>query len=304
MSVASVIDPMRAANRVSGQMMFERKMLSLDGEPIQLTCALPLAVEGRLDERVGGDLLVIIGGFNQHSHVNSANLARIKKVVSAFKMVAGVEAGTWILGRAGLLDGKKATTHWEDFEIFAEAFPDVEVQRDRFVIDGNVMTCGGASPALDMMLDLIRRRHGTPLALSAASVFIYDEVHVHSDAQPLVSLGTLVGVDRRLENAIRLMEARIENPLPIGAIAQRCNVSVKTLENVFNRLLGQPPARYYLALRLQAADRMVVESGISILEIAVRTGFGSLAAFSRAYSKQFGMSPKQARSQRQIRSIA
>ena len=193
MSVAAVIDPLRAANRVSGHSMFEREILSLDGEPVVLTCALPLAVEGRLDDRTGGDLLVIIGGFNQRSHVNSASLARIKTAISNFKVVAGVEAGTWILGRAGMLNGKKATTHWEDFEIFAEAFPDVDVQTDRFVVDGNIMTCGGASPALDMMLNLIRQRHGTPLALSAASVFIYDEVHVHSDAQPLVSLGKLVG---------------------------------------------------------------------------------------------------------------
>ncbi len=303
MCVASVLDPLRAANRVSGQMLFDRSLYSLDGEPVPLTCAVPLHVEGRFEGHLRGDLLIVVAGFNQQLHVNSASLARIKSAASGFKAVAGVEAGTWILARAGLLNGHLATTHWEDFEAFTATFPDVEVKTDRFVIDGNTMTCGGASPALDMMLQLIRLRHGTPLALNAASVFVYDEAHAQTDAQPLVSLGRLVGTDRRLETAIRMMEERIEQPLPIAALAQRVHVSTRTLENIFRQSLGQPPGKYYLGLRLQSAFRMVSDSDNSIHEIAIRTGFGSLSAFSRAYSKRFGISPKRSRVKSQVKNL-
>ena len=303
MCVASVLEPLRAANFVSGQDWFEWTVTSLDGLPVPLTCAVPLPVDRAFDAKLYGDLLVVIGGFNQSDHVDSAQLAKIKKVASRFKAVAGIEAGSWILGRAGMLNGHSATTHWEDFEAFTAAFPEIEVKTDRYVVDGNMMTCGGASPAFDMLLNLVRRRLGNPLALNVASVFIYDEARAQTDAQPLVSLGRLIGNETRVANAVRLMEERIEQPLPVAAIAKRIGVSPRTLENVFARSLGQPPGKFYLDLRLQAAFRMLRNSDNSIHEIAVRTGFGSLSAFSRAYSKRFGMSPKRSRVQSQIRNL-
>ena len=109
--------------------------------------------------RSHGDLLIIIGGFNQEKHVDTATLAIIRKAASRFKMIAGIEAGSWVVARTGLLNGKNATTHWEDFEAFADAFPEIELRLDRFVTDGKCMTCGGASPAFDMLLDFVRRRN-------------------------------------------------------------------------------------------------------------------------------------------------
>ena len=216
-------------------------------------------------------------------------------MVSGFGAVAGVEAGSWVLARTGLLNGHSSTTHWEDFEEFAEAFPEVDVKMDRYVMDGKYMTCGGASPAFDMMLHIIRLLHGSSLALEVASVFIYDQARDHTDAQPLISLGRLTGNETRLTNAIRLMEDRIEQPLPVEAIAKRVGVSSKTLETIFSRTLEISPGRFYLNLRLKAAFRMITNSDASIREISVRSGFGSLSAFSRAYSKYFGASPIQSR---------
>ena len=129
--------------------------------------------------------------------------------------VGGVEAGTWLLGRAGLLEGRAATTHWEDMEDFAAAFPDADVRPDRYVIDGPVFTTGGASPTFDLMLHLVRSRLGMAVALDVASVFIYDQARAATDAQPLVSLGRLEGYEPRLAQAIRLMEAHVDRPLTV-----------------------------------------------------------------------------------------
>ena len=138
---------------------------------------------------------------------------RSEKSASSFATIAGVEAGTWVLARAGLLNGYQATTHWEDFEAFASRFPDVELKQDRFVTDRNRLTCGGASPAFDMTLAYIRQCHGNTIAAEIASVFIYEQARSQYDAQPVFSLGRLDIRDRRLEQAVRLMESSVEKPV-------------------------------------------------------------------------------------------
>ena len=203
----------------------------------------------------------------------------------------GVEAGTWLVGRAGLLEGRAATTHWEDLEDFTAAFPGADVRPDRYVIDGPVFTTGGASPTFDLMLHLIRTRLGMAAALDVASVFIYDQSRAATDAQPLVSLGRLDGYDPRLAQAIRLMEAHVDRPLTIAAIARRAGVTPRTLESTFRKSIGETPGAYYLRLRLNAARRLVVDTRVAMADIAARTGFSSGAAFSRAFSRTFGKAP-------------
>ncbi len=288
MCVASVIEPFRAANRVSGKTLYDWKLVSLSGNPVDLTSSLPLSVMGQLDAAARGDLLVVIGGFNQDKHVSRSDVSLIRKAASGFQTIAGIEAGSWVVARAGLLDGHSATTHWEDYEAFADAFPDVDVKLDRYVIDGKRITCGGASPAFDLFLELVRKRNGPSVAMEVASVFIYDDAHSQSETQPLVSLGKVAKREPRIEHAVRLMEKWIEQPLPVAAIAKRVGVSAATLENIFKRHMGLTPGRFYLNLRLKAANRLVLDSALSMREIAIRSGFNSLSAFSRAYTKHFG----------------
>ena len=295
MCVASVLEPMRAANRVAGKLLYEWKVVSFGGVSVPLTCDIPLPVDRAFDDRLRGDWLFIIGGFNQKHHVTSSQLGVVRKTASRFKKLAGIEAGSWVLARAGLLDGYAATTHWEDFEAFTDAFPEVDVQLDRFVIDRDRMTCGGASPAFDMMLHQIRERDGPAVSIEAASVFIYDEAHSQFEEQPLVSLGRVARKERRLEEAVRLMEKFVEQPLPVAAIAKRMGISSSTLEAIFKRNLGMTPGRFYLNLRLKAANRLVIDTDLSLQEIAVRSGFNSLSAFSRAYTNSFGRSARHTR---------
>ncbi|MEM7463939.1 MAG: GlxA family transcriptional regulator [Pseudomonadota bacterium] len=286
---------MRAANRVAGKPLYMWDLTSLSGQAVSLTCDVMLGVDGKFSDQRHGDLLVIIGGFNQQRHVNSASLSTIRKAASGFKQIAGIEAGSWVLARAGLLNGLSATTHWEDFEAFAGDFPEIDLRLDRFVMDGKCMTCGGASPAFDMLLELIRQQNGPAIAMETASVFIYDEAHSGFDEQPLVSLGKLAQREPRISKAVRLMEKWIEQPLPVAAIARRVGISSNTLEALFKRHVGVTPGRFYLNMRLKAANRMVLDSDLSLREIAVRSGFSSLSAFSRAYAKSFGKSARDAR---------
>ena len=295
MCVASAVDPLRAANRVSGETLFDWKLVSVDGEPPVTTSGLPVAVSGRFDPAEKTDMLCIIGGFGTKAQGTPSLLAGLRRVARSARALGGIEAGTWLVGRAGLLEGRTATTHWEDMEDFAAAFPGADVRPDRYVIDGPVFTTGGASPTFDLMLHLIRSRLGIAVALDVASVFIYDEARAATDAQPLVSLGRLDGYDPRLAQAIRLMEAHVGQPLTTAAIARRAGVAARTLEMIFRRSIGETPGAYYLRLRLNAARRLVLDTRVTMAEIALRTGFSSAAAFSRAFSKAFGQPPARLR---------
>ena len=158
MSLASTLDTMRAANRIASRELFRWKIVTLSGKPADLTCGVPIAVESKLDKSAGGDALLVIAGFNHQKHVGRPQLKLIKQVSRRFNTIGGIEAGSWILARCGLLDQKSATTHWEDLEEFSRQFPRVRLKTDRCVIDGSVFTTGGASPTFDLMLHLIRVR--------------------------------------------------------------------------------------------------------------------------------------------------
>jgi transcriptional regulator GlxA family with amidase domain len=291
MCVASAVDPLRAANRVTGETLFDFKLVSMTGDPAVTTCGLPVAVAGRFDPAEPVDMLVVVAGFGTQNYATAALLSGLRRAARSARAVGGVEAGTWLVARAGLLDGRSATTHWEDMEDFSAAFPDTDVRPDRYVIDGPVFTSGGAAPTFDLMLHLVRSRLGMAVALDVASVFIYDQTRAATDAQPLVSLGRLDGYDPRLAAAIRLMEAHVDRPLTVAAIARRTGVTPRTLEAIFRTAIGETPGAYSLRLRLAAARRLVVDTRVPMADIAGRTGFSSAAAFSRAFSRTFGTAP-------------
>jgi transcriptional regulator GlxA family with amidase domain len=298
LSLASTMEPLRAANRVSGRSLYHWRLLSPDGRAVPTSGGLPIPVDGRFDPDEARGALVVVASFNVFDHSTPALLAGLRRVARSGTPIGGVESGSWTLALAGLLSGRRATTHWEDLEDFAARFPDVDVRPDRFVIDGSRFTTGGASPALDMMLELIRARQGYALALDVASIFIYDQSRAAEDPQPTVSLGRLGWHEPRVSAAIRLMEARIEQPLAIPAIARRVGVGARTLEALFLRTVGLSPRDYFLALRLNAGRRLALETRSSITEIAARTGFGSASAFARAFRSRFRESPREARRKR------
>jgi transcriptional regulator GlxA family with amidase domain len=295
MSVACTLDPMRAANRIAANAVFEWKILTLDGRPVTLTCGLPIPADAKFGEAPANDILIIIAGFDSQLHARRDTIARLAKSASLFRTIGGVDAGSWLMARAGLLNGHRATTHWEDLEDFAGDFPDIDVIANRYVVDGHFFTTGGASATIDLMLHLIRSRKGVPLAMQVANVFTYDEIHMAAEAQNLVSLGRLDSFQPKIAAAIKIMEARIDEPVLIQSIADTLKMSIRALEMLFHKTVQISPGKFYRHLRLQAARRMIIDTRLSIQQIAVRTGFGSASAFSRAFKVHFGQNPTRIR---------
>ena len=300
--VAAVIEPLRAANRVLGRAHFRWTLTTPDGDPAPNKAGVPIPAARAFDPLAARAPLIVTGSYDIARHMTPGLIRRLGRAGRARPMIGGAEAGGWALARAGLLTGRRATTHWEDLEDFTVTFPDIAVEPRRFVIDGNRFTSGGAGPTLDLMLELIRARLGYPLSLEVAKLFTYERSE-RVDQAPAQNLAQNLALtlarprEPHLARAVTAMEAHLEEPLPITRIARAANVTPRHLQTLFQAHFGTTPYGHYLALRLNRARRMLIETPLPVLEVAERSGFASPASFTRAYRRQHGESPRETRAQ-------
>ena len=294
LSLAACVDPLRAANRRAQRQVFSWHLVSPVGDEITLTSGIAIQTLP-LDTRPDFDVLIIVAGFNLIDHATPSLIRQIRSVAPRMRAIGGVDGGSWILARTGLMNGQTATTHWEDLEEFAEVFPSVNVVRDRFTISGKYFTSGGAAPAIDMMLHLIRSRHGAKLAESVASAFIYDTSLTGEVPKMPVSTARLKRTAPKAARAVEIMGNSIEDPPSTAKIASAVGLSRRGLELLFRKELDLSPGAFFLGLRLQEARRLVLDTGLSAQDISLRTGFTSQAVFARAFRREFGMSARDLR---------
>lgn len=293
--VASVIEPLRAANRVSGMDLYRWRLHSPDGRPIETRSRIPIPVDGPFRPERETDPLFVVSSYSWRDAATSSLKRLLSQTARNRSMVAGIESGAWLLAEASLLDGFSATAHWEDFDDFAAAYPQIDVVRDRYVIDRKRITTGGSLPTVDLMLELIRRRQGYSLALEVSRLFIYEQSGFRADNGAMPSTGSLRMVDERVSEAVRLMEDNIEQPMLLTRLARRVGMSARHMQTLFRDTIGVSPQVHYLAVRLNAARRKVIESRTPFADIALLTGFNSASAFSRAYRAHFRESASETR---------
>jgi transcriptional regulator GlxA family with amidase domain len=288
LSLGAAIDPLRVANRRHGSTIYRWQILSVASQ-VTLTSGIAFHAPAFTDTP-DYDVLLVVAGFRLEDHATPDLLRRLRHVAPRLRGIGGIDGGSWLLARAGLLDGQTATTHWEDLESFATRFPAINVVQDRFAISGRVFTTGGAAPCLDLMLHLIGGRQGADLAMRVAGTFIYDPVHAGSAPQSLVSAARLRQTAPAVARAIDMMERTIEEPPAIAAIARAVGLSARRLETLFQTALGTSPGAFRLTLRLQEARRLAMDTALPVQQIALRTGFSSQAALARAVKSRFGAS--------------
>lgn len=288
LEVASALDPLRNANRQLGHEAFRWRIVSPDGGPVPLTCGLSLPSTGPLAAAQGAQALIVVAGYRLEQAATRPLIRDLRRIAPRFALVGGIDAGPWVLARAGLLDGYRATVHWEDLEDLAAAHPHVDVVPDRFVIDRNRVTIGGAAPAADFMLHLIGARHGAALARQVALSFLTTP---RPGNQPQTAPAPDPALDPRVATAVARMEARLDTPEPVAATAAAVGLSARRLESLFRVAFGTTPGAHALTLRLQAARRMLTDTRHPLAEVALRTGFTSPATLSRAFRRAYGQPP-------------
>ena len=295
LSFAAAVDPMRAANRLADRPAFDWEYVTATAEPAMLTSALqvpgiPLA---RLQ---GCDLMIVVAGFQLARHATPSLLAGLRRIAATGATIAGIDGGPWLLAEAGLLDGHAATTHWEDLDNFAARFPAVDVRPDRFTVSENRLTSGGAVPAIDMMLHIIATRHGAGFAARVSGLFLYEGTSESSKPQ------SRTGAPHRhtalTARANALMEASLDDPLPLADIADTLGTSPRSLQQQFRLRLNTTPQDHYLQLRLAEARRLVTDTDLPLMDVALATGFTSQSSFARAFRTAHGLSARDLRQDR------
>ncbi|MGZ9811415.1 GlxA family transcriptional regulator [Pseudoroseicyclus sp. H15] len=285
--LANAVEPLRAANMLSRRELYRWRYLSVDGAGLASSSGLPVQPVKLADH--GGDRLLVMPSYGFRDWLGPEVLAALREASRRFGTLAGLDTGSWLLAAAGLLNGRRATIHWDEFDAFAETFPEVDAREDRVVIDGDRLSCGGTTTTLELMLALIERDHGGMLALDVAALFM------HGERAPRLDPAIRVPAKGMVQAAVALMRRNVEAPLPVAEVARRLGCSQRALEQHFAAALGRAPRAVYSAVRLGVARRLLEQTRLSVAEIAGRAGYTDASAMARAFRGEFGESPSAVR---------
>lgn len=282
--LANTVEPMRAANTLAGRELYRWRFLSLSGARVVSSSGMEVTAHARLAE-CRGDMLAVMPSYNFLRHDGAETRRALRAAATRYREMAGFDTGPWLMAAAGLLQGRQATIHWDEINRLAEAFPEIEVQRSRYVLDGDRITCTGALAAFDLMLERIGAAHGQALRLEVAALFMSTE-----SGSPAPE--TMLARTKVVARAVGLMQAHLEAPLPIPEIARRIGRPRKDLEARMKADLGATPATVYRRLRLIEARKLLLETDISVAEVAMRTGYEDPSALTRAFRTEFSTTPR------------
>ncbi len=292
---SSAIEPLRMANRLASETLYEWPVVTLDGAPVPASNGLLTAPNYALDQLKQADIVFVCSGVDV-SGVYSRELQKaLCKLDRERVKLGGLCTGTYLLARCGLLDGYRCTIHWENMASMREDYPHIHLTSELYEIDRNRYTCAGGSAPLDMILNLITEHHGGKLSANISEQFICDRIRGRHDRQRTPLQQHLGATQPKLIEAVSLMEANIEEPMTLDEISHYVGVSRRQLERLFQRYLNTVPTRYYLELRLNCARRLLLQTNKSIVDVALACGFVSPPHFSKSYRDFFGVPPRNER---------
>lgn len=287
----SAIETLRIANRRADKALYEWAVIS-DSDSVIASNGMQQAADFTLDRTPDFPIIFVCGPFAPRQFKNRAAMAWLKSQARLGAIIGGIEAGSYVLAKAGLLAGRQCTIHWENMNELQQDFPELRVTSDVFEVDNDRISCSGGTASIDMMLYLIEQQHGHELAAQVAESMIHPNIRTADEPQRMC-LQARIGVDHpALLECIELMEANIEELLGPDELAALVQVSKRQLERLFQRYLKNTPCRYYLGIRLDAANKMLKTSNMNIIQIALACGFKSPGHFSTCYQSRYGVSPR------------
>ncbi|MFK7861210.1 MAG: GlxA family transcriptional regulator [Granulosicoccus sp.] len=291
----SALEPLRAANRISGQALYSWKLLGTGADYAFANNAMPFALDGKITDSGKLDRLIVCGPHEPHRYNDPKAIRALRQWAQRGTQLGSLDTGSHLLAMAELIKQRRCTIHWENLPGFREAFPGVNATSELYEIDDHLFTCAGGTASLDMMLALVAQDHGKALAGQLAELFISSGDRRPTDPQRR-SIVERSGIHHPgLVSCIELMESNVEQPLGTAELADMVNVSGRQLERLFKSYLQTTPTLYYQQIRLKAGHELLMQTTMSVLEVASATGFSSSDYFSRRFRSRFGVSPTEAR---------
>lgn len=293
MALFSAIEPLRIANRMAGHELFRWSLISEDGNPVTASNGMPLGVDTAIRNGPACSSLAVCASFAPEADLTAGLLDWLTQQAGEPDCIlGGIDTGSFILARAGLLTRQTVTLHWESLPEFRRRFPRIDAVESLFEVSADGFSCAGGSSAIDMMLDLVRRRHGDLLADQVGAQLMHARPRLPASRQRSADQTETVP---ELQRAIKLMEANLEAPLALRELARRAGVSWRRLERLFARHLARSPQYYYQQLRLNHAHHLLLDTSYPVLDIALASGFASSSTFARAFRRHYNLTPSQLR---------
>jgi transcriptional regulator GlxA family with amidase domain len=300
-AVANALEALRMANRLIGREVYQWSLVSLDGQPVQASSGMSLAPTIALDRMPPAEIVFVCGGIDVREAVTQPVLTALRRLADRHVSLGALCTGGYALAKAGLLDGYRATLHWENLSALREEFPRVAISDQLFSIDRDRFTCSGGTAPLDLMCNLIEGRLGSKISQLISEQFIVERVRRDTDRQYVPLRAQLGQSHRGLIRVAHLMEQNIEKPLSLEAIAKSSGLSRRQIERLFKRDLNCVPKRYYLEMRLKRARELLLQTAMPIMDITAACGFQSPPHFSKCYRNLFGHPPS---AERKVRGAA
>src|SRR5437868_11358039 len=298
-ALSNAVEPLRMANIITSEAVYDWAIVSLDGQPAPPRDGLQLSQTEPLDRLGPVDILFVRVGVDIQEAVSPRIVAALQRLAERRVPLGALCTGGYALAKAGLLDKYRATIHWENLSALREEFPRIHLSDQLFTIDRDRFTCSGGVAPLDLMLHLVESKLGARVSQLISEQFIVDRVRNDRDRQ-YVPLRAQVGVSHEsLIKVAQLMEENIEKPLSLDEIASATGLSRRQIERLFKRHLNCVPKRYYVQMRLRRARELLLHTSMPIIDITTACGFQSPPHFSRCYRAQFGCPPSSERLARQ-----
>ncbi|MEO0400996.1 MAG: GlxA family transcriptional regulator [Pseudomonadota bacterium] len=288
---AAALESLRIANRMAERELYSWRIIGEGGDIAYCSAGTGFKLDGDLDEVGRDDVVMLCGGIDVQSATTKRLLGWLRREARKGVPVAGLCTAAFTMAKAGLLDGKRATIHWENQDSFAEEFQEVELTKSVFVVDEKRLTTAGGTSSIDLMLKLIADDNDEQLANAVADQLIYSSIRTDQDTQRL-SVPTRIGVRHpKLSQVIQIMEQNIEEPISPSILAKDVGMSTRQLERLFRRYLNRSPKRYYMELRLQKARNLLMQTDMSVINVALACGFASPSHFSKCYRAHYDTTP-------------
>jgi transcriptional regulator GlxA family with amidase domain len=298
LDVVGPIEVFSTANRISDATHYDIAVAARAGGPIRAMSGLTIGVDHRLGALRGRlDTLVVAGGDGTADALRDRALVDgIRRLASRSRRVTSVCSGAFLLAEAGLLDGRRATTHWTVCDLLAKLYPAVEVDPEPiFVRDGNVFTSAGVTAGMDLALALVEDDLGRDVALSVARRLVLFLRRPGNQAQFSAQLSAQLAQRDDVREVQRWIAEQPGTDLSIAALASRAGMSERSFARWFAREVGVTPGRYVEQVRLEAARRALEEADDSIAAVAKAYGFGTAETMRRSFLRTLRMGPTEYR---------
>ncbi|MEM8752839.1 MAG: GlxA family transcriptional regulator, partial [Pseudomonadota bacterium] len=288
---ASAVEPLRVANRMCGRQVYRWRLAADGGTAVACSNGAQIVPDEALEDVDKDAMIFVCSGLDVNRVDARAILTWLRKQSRRGAAVGALCTGSYILARAGLLDNSRCTIHWENRESFREEFPEIELTNHYFERDGARWTCSGGTAAADMMLHMINADLGREVAAMVMDQLAMTPIRSDEDEQRL-SVPARMGVRHpKLTAVIQMMEENIEEPISPAELARIIGMSTRQLERLFRRYLNRSPKRYYMELRLNRARNLLLQTDMTVINVALACGFTSPSHFSKCYRNHFDRTP-------------